>query len=148
MSNIGIKEKKQKLEASRARRRDGDAAGRSALAGILADTGRGAKITAHNGLIAIVYGLCMFLVFYVALQVAFYGVAFLSGTTGAFAMETAADVLTVYVIVAMVCGFCMFFSFGIEKALIRAMKRRFWKSGKDGGIDRGDAWRERHDTEN
>ena len=132
------------LEASRERRREEQKQNRSALGSVFANAGRNMKVSVHNGFIGVVYALCMFLVFYFALQIAFYGVAFLSGTTGAFAMETAADVLTVYVIVAMVCGFDMFFSFGIEKAVIRAMRRRFWKVSRDGSIDKGDAWRERH----
>ncbi len=135
---------RKELEASRERRRMENKKDRATVMGILARAGRSGQISAHNGFIGILYGMVMFLVFYVALQVAFYGVAFLAGTTGAFAMETAADVLTVYVIVAMVCGFDMFFSFGIEKAVSRAAKRRFWKAAPDGSIDKGDAWRERH----
>lgn len=135
---------RKELEASRERRREESRKDRAEAKGIFAAAARNGRISMHNGFIGLIYALAMFLVFYVALQVSFYGVAFLAGTTGAFAMETAADVLTVYVIVAMVCGFVMFFSFGIEKAAIRAMKRRFWKSAPDGSIDKGDAWRERH----
>lgn len=103
------------------------------------------RILAHNGIIACLYGAAMFLTAYLALQLAFYLVALLAGSTGAYLMETAADVLTTYVILAMTCGFVLFFSFGIEKALMRAAKRRFWRKDRaNGGIDKGDAWRERH----
>lgn len=139
---------RKELEASRERRRGEQKENRAALGGIFAQAGQRMKVSVHNGFIGVIYALCMFLVFYFALQLAFYGVAFIAGTTGAFAMETAADVLTVYVIVAMVCGFDMFFAFGIEKSIIRAMKRRLWKVCGDGAIDKGEAWRERHGEEN
>lgn len=140
-----MKKTRDELKASKEQRRIENIQNRSALAGIMSSTGRGMKISMHNAMMCLIYGMVMFLVFYVALQVAFYGVAFLAGSTGAFAMETAADVLTIYVIVAMVCGFCLFFSFGAEKMVIRALKRRLWRSDNNGGIDRGEAWRKRHE---
>lgn len=108
----------------------------------------GTKILVHNGIIAGIYGLAGFFVCYAALQVAFYFVAILAGSTGAYLMETQADVLTAYVILAMVCGFCLFFAFQAEKAIMRAASRRFWrKDKKNGGIDKGPAWAERHPDE-
>lgn len=109
------------------------------------DGATGSRILGHNGFIAAVYAAVMFVVAYAALQLAFYGVAFLAGSTGAYQMSTQADVLTVYVIIAMVCGFDMFFAFQIEKALIGAMKARFWRRDRaSGGIDKGQAYKKRH----
>ena len=103
----------------------------------------GSGILAHNGIVALVWGAAMLIVAYVALQAAFYFVAVIAGSTGAYAMETAADLLTIYVALAMVCGFDLFFAFKIENRLIRAMKRRFWHKAPDGTIDHGEAWAER-----
>ena len=116
------------------------------LAKMARDGAIGSKILAHNGFIAAVYALAMFLVAYVALQAAFYFVAFLAGSTGAYQMADQADVLTVYVIIAMICGFCLFFAFAIERALMRAMAARFWHRDPDaeGGIDRGAAYNKKH----
>lgn len=130
------------------KKKDGDqkvSEGGALLKKMAADGATGSRILAHNGFIGAVYTVVMFVVAYVSLQLAFYGVAFLAGSTGAYQMATQADVLTVYVIIAMVCGFDMFFSFQIEKVLIRAMKDRFWHRDKaSGDIDKGPAYKKRH----
>lgn len=122
--------------------------GGSLLKKMASDGATASRILVHNGIIAGIYGFVGFLVCYATLQIAFYFVAILAGSTGAYLMETQADVLTAYVILAIVCGFCLFFAFQLEKAVMRAAKRRFWrKDRKNGGIDRGPAWAERHPDE-
>lgn len=110
-----------------------------------ADSLRSSKILAHNGVVVIAWAVPMFLVAYVALQAAFYAAAVVLGQTGGILMETPVDVVTTYIVIAMVCAFDLFFAFKLENAAIRAMKRRLWRADmKTGGIDRGDFWRERH----
>lgn len=120
--------------------------GGALLKNMARDGAIGSKILAHNGFIAILYVLAMALVAYASLQAAFYFVAILAGSTGAYLMATEADVLTVYVIIAVVCGFDLFFSFKIESALIRAMSGRFWHkdAGRPDGIDRGAVYHKKH----
>ena len=152
MQTTSIKLAKDSLKASRKDREEkrrklksenGERLG--TLKKFWADGFRTSKILAHNGAVAIAWAVPMILAAYIALQGAFYLVAIVLGQTGGILMETAVDVITVYVVIAVVCGFDMFFAFKIENAAIRAMKRRFWKADyKNGGIDKGEAWRERH----
>lgn len=112
------------------------------------ESGRTTAVLSHNGIVLCAWACLMFLVAYVALQAAFYFVAIVLGQTGGILMETAVDVITVYVVIAMVCAFDLFFAFKLENACIRAMKRRFWKVDRwNKSIDKGDLWRERHPAE-
>lgn len=117
----------------------------STLKGYAKEGGVQVKILMHNGVIGILYGMAMLVIAYMALQVALVGVAMGTGSMGAYNMETVADMLTMYTVLIMVCGFCLAMSIGIDKALFRAAKRRMWKKDRSGGIDRGAAWRERHE---
>lgn len=110
-----------------------------------ADSGRTTTVLMHNGVISICWGMLLLLVAYVALQAALIGVAVVLGQTGGVLMETTADVITVYVVIAMVCGFDLFFAFLIEKRILKAIGRRFWKvDHKNKCVDKGDLWKERH----
>ena len=83
---------------------------------------------------------------YAAVQLAMVVVALLLGATGVAAMELVTDVLTAYTIIVMSCGFCLFASFAVIKMLARAAKRRLWRTDRaTGEIDKGPAWRERHE---
>lgn len=110
-----------------------------------ADSRRSTAVLAHNGIVALVWLAAMFVVAYVDLQLAFVVVALALGETGGILMETSVDVITVYVVIIMGCGFCLFFGLAAEKALMRAMKRRFWRVDRARGrIDKGELWNERH----
>lgn len=110
-----------------------------------ADSRRSTAVLAHNGVIALVWAMAMFLVAYADLQLSFFVVAFILGETGGIMMQTSVDVITVYVTIAMGCGFCLFFGFAVEKALMRAMGRRFWRvDHANSRIDKGAAWNEKH----
>ena len=113
---------------------------------VMSKSWQGSKILMHNGLICLVYGPAMFIVCYAAVQLAMVVVALLIGATGVVAMELVTDVLTAYTIIVMSCGFCLFASFAVIKMLARAAKRRLWHTDRaTGGIDKGPAWRERHE---
>ncbi len=145
MSTASLKVSREAHKAKRRSAQEETAKNASLLKKAMKEGALESRILTHNGFIGVLYALVMFLVFYMSLQLAFYFVAFLAGSTGSYLMTSSSDVLTTYVILAIVCGFDLFFSLAIEKALIRAMKRRFWKKDRvNGGIDKGDAWRERH----
>lgn len=137
--NIAMhKEKREKIKKENAERG-------TLLKKIMKDGARGAGVSAHNAVIAAVYLAVMALVAYIAVQAAFYLVATMAGATGSYLMETPADVLTVYVILAMCCGFCLFAAFAAFKAIWKAARRRFWHTDrKTGTVDKGELWRERH----
>lgn len=107
----------------------------------------GGAVLAHNGIVFLAWGMLMLLVAYMSLQLAFYVIAMVLAETGGILMETAIDVVTVYVVIAMCCGFDMFFSFKIESYLIRCMAKRFWRTDRRSGtIDKGEFWRLRHEA--
>ncbi len=113
---------------------------------VMSKSWRGSKIMGHNGVICLLYGMVMCIVCYVAIQVAMILVAVLIGATGVAGMETVTDVLTGYTVIGMSCGFTLFASFSVIKMLARAAKRRLWRvDRKTGEIDKGPAWRERHE---
>lgn len=132
------KEKKAKIDA------DNKSTGRT-LKRFWSDSAKGSAALAHNGIVFLAWGCIMLLAAYGSLELAFFAIAMVLAETGGILMETTVDVITVYVVIAMVCGFDLFFSFAIEKWLIKHMARRFWKfDHKTGKIDKGDVWRERH----
>ena len=117
----------------------------SKLKAFWVNSGKSSIAMAHNGVVLLLWACVMILVAYIALQLAFVVIAFVLGETGGISMTTAVDVITVYVVIAMCCGFDMFFSFAIEKCLIKAMVRRFWKLDyATGKIDKGAFWHEKH----
>lgn len=98
----------------------------------------GSKIFLHNGIVAAVFFAMMFIVAFIAIEVAYLGVALMIGYTGAWAMTTVADMLTMYTTLGMVCAIVLFFTFKIENNLIRALNRRWWRKDKEiGEIDKG-----------
>lgn len=104
------------------------------------------KIAMHNSFIALVYIMIMLIVAVATTQVAYAGVALSIGYAGAAALETVADMLTMYVTIAMVCGVILFFTFKIENLLIKAMSDRFWHyDHKNDAIDKGRVWHKKHD---
>lgn len=108
----------------------------------------GSAVLAHNGIVALAWCALMLIVAYIALQASFHIIALVLAETGGLLMETSIDVVTVYVVIAMCCGFDLFFSFKIESYLIRCMTKRFWHMDRrTGGIDKGGFWRERHEPE-
>ena len=92
----------------------------------------------HNGIVAAVFFAMMFIVAFIAIEVAYLGVALMIGYTGAWAMTTVADMLTMYTTLGMVCAIVLFFTFKIENNLIRALSKRWWRKDKETGeIDKG-----------
>lgn len=117
----------------------------AALKSFWVNSGKSSLVLAHNGAVCLIWACLMFLVAYGSLQMAFVLVAFVMAETGGILMETSVDVITTYVVIAMCCGFDMFFSFAIEKYLIKCMARRFWKLNyATGKIDKGALWHEKH----
>ena len=117
----------------------------AALKSFWVNSGKSSLVLAHNGVILMIWACLMAVIAYAALQFAFVLVAFVLAETGGIMMETPVDVITTYVVIAMCCGFDMFFSFAIEKYLIKCMSRRFWKLDyAKGQIDKGALWHEKH----
>lgn len=109
------------------------------------NSGKSSIVLGHNGVIVLIWACLMALIAYLSLQLAFVVIAFVLAETGGIAMSTSVDVITTYVVIAMCCGFDMFFSFAIEKCVIKAMCRRFWKLDyATGNIDKGALWHEKH----
>lgn len=134
----GHKAKKEKIDA------ENRTAG-SALKKFWIDGARSGAVLAHNGIVFLAWGCVMALVAYASLQAVFVVIAMVLAETGGILMETSIDVITTYVVIAMCCGFDMFFSFAVEKWLIKHMSRRFWRHDhRTGTVDKGEAWRERH----
>lgn len=152
MDPITLNDRKSALGRFRAghkAKKDGiDAENRKAggaLKKFWADGARSGAVLAHNGIVFLAWACAMAVVAYASLQLAFVIIAMVLAETGGILMETSIDVITAYVVIAMCCGFDMFFSFAVEKWLMKHMARRFWRiDRRTGAIDKGDAWRERH----
>ena len=101
----------------------------------------GTKIAIHNSLILAVFVTVMIIIAIVALELAYMFTALTLGYNGAFTMQSTADLLTVYITIAIVCAFTCFFAFRIENLIMKAMGRRFWKYDKKADkINRGEAF--------
>ena len=109
---------------------------------------KSSAVMARNGAVGIAWAVPMLAVMWAALQLEFIVAALVLGETGGILMETPADVITTYVVLAITCGFDLFFSFKIENALLRAASRRFWHLDKrTGEIDKGELYNLKHSAE-
>lgn len=144
---LGIAGFRARHEKKRDKIREENRKNGGALKRFWSDSWHGSAVLGHNGIVFLAWGTLMLATAYAALQAAFFVIAMVLAETGGIAMETPVDVITTYVVIGMCCGFCLFFAFAVEKWLIRHMARRFWRfDHKTRTIDRGEAWRERHEA--
>ena len=90
------------------------------------------KIWAHNGFIAIIFGLAMALTCIIATEGALMIAGFAIGKMNRGQFSTPADMIAAGIALIMTCSFVLFFAFKLENILIKGMKRRFWHSSADG----------------
>lgn len=109
------------------------------------------KILIHNGILAMLYGMAMFLTGTVIVYLSNICTAFFMGRFGVFEIDTlyeyytGADAIERYVLTNMpqlliflttiisTVGVCLFFGFKIENALISNLKKRLWHKDKKTG---------------
>ena len=100
---------------------------------IMQDTKVMTKALIHNGLIGIVYGFIMLCVAIIAINMSMMLIGYVVGSQGTVALNTIADMLSIYMSLIMVGGLVLFFTFKLENGLIAAAKKRMW-SVVDGEI--------------
>ncbi len=89
------------------------------------------KIMAHNGILTTVYLAVMALIFIGACHLANVISAAMIGYYGAYDTSTIAGALVFQMCMLMTAGFCLFFAFKLENAVIRALKKRLWHRDGD-----------------
>lgn len=93
---------------------------------IMQDTKLTTKVLIHNGLIALIYGFIMLCAAIIAVNMSMMLIGYVVGSQGTVALNTIADMLSIYMSLIMVGGLVLFFTFKIENSLIAATKRRMW----------------------
>lgn len=110
-----------------------DSEGASLIKKMAHDGAVGTKIMVHNGIIAAVYLAAAAFFSTIMLDAAYACTGLAIAYSGAMNLATVADMLTMYVTIIMVCGFCLVTWYHACKALMKAMIRRFWKKDRATG---------------
>lgn len=100
--------------------------GKNKMKNIMQDTKLTSKVLIHNGVIAIIYGFIMLGVAIIAINMSMMLIGYTVGSQGTVAINTIADMLSIYMSLIMIGGLVLFFTFKIENAIIAAIKKRMW----------------------
>ena len=93
---------------------------------VIANTKVTSKMLIHNGLIAAIYGFVLLFVAILAVNISMMAIGYTVGSQGIVAINTVADMLSMYMSLIMIGGLVLFFTFKIENAIIAAAKKRMW----------------------